>query len=466
MAETADLGDDDEVRIRLSSYIERLRASLFFVPMLGVVVAIVLSQIGIALDTRIDSVSWPLGLRSTVESARSVLMTVVGATITFAGIAFSISLLLIQLGSSQYSPRVVHTLFRDPFNKRVMGLVVGTFTFCLMVLRAVRSPLEESGDPVIPNLSVSVAVLLGVATILAIVAFISHSAHSMDISEILKRVSEEALTQIRSEWSLDDPGVHESPDPTPAPPTHKIRFNESGWVRQVDRAALLGCVPEGGVIWLETRPGRYAVACTPLCAVSPPPVDAGDIESAVRASIDVGETRTMQQDVSFGLRQLVDVALKALSPGINDPTTAQDAIFHATTVLGELLRRYPPPSEETGDGGRRLVFRHRLTHDELVRLAFDEVRPAAASQPTVCIYLLEALALLHESLRAAGLYDRVDLISEQAQLVVQGCEAAGLLPQDLDRVHAAYEKWLLPWAGPAQPTPGGPTFTPVHGRSR
>ena len=137
--------------LRMNSAVERLRASLFFVPMLGVVVAIALSQVGIAVDARFDTVKWPLALTSTVESARAVLETIASATITFAGIAFSISLLLIQLGSNQYSPRVVHTLFRDPFNKRIMGLVVGTFAYCLMVLRAVRSPLEQSGQPVTPT---------------------------------------------------------------------------------------------------------------------------------------------------------------------------------------------------------------------------------------------------------------------------------------------------------------------------
>ena len=149
---TAEVGRG--VHLRLKTSLERVRASLFFIPMLGVVAAIVLSQVGIAVDDRFDTARWPLGLTSTVESARAVLSTIASATITFAGIAFSISLLLIQLASSQYSPRVVHTLFRDPYNKRVMALVVATFTYCLIVLRAVRSSLEQGGEPVIPNLSV------------------------------------------------------------------------------------------------------------------------------------------------------------------------------------------------------------------------------------------------------------------------------------------------------------------------
>ncbi|HEY1118646.1 MAG TPA: DUF2254 family protein, partial [Acidimicrobiales bacterium] len=128
--------------MRLRSISERLRGSLFFVPMLYVVAGVLVGLIGVEVDRNLvdTSADLPFGLTSTVDSARAVLETIGGATISFAGIAFSISLLVIQLASSQYSPRVVHTLFRDPFNRRVMALVVGTFTYCIVVLRSVRSP--------------------------------------------------------------------------------------------------------------------------------------------------------------------------------------------------------------------------------------------------------------------------------------------------------------------------------------
>ena len=198
---------DGAMNLRISSLVERLRSSLFFVPMLAVIVAAVLAFAGLAVDRHVDTTlaDLPLGFTSTVESARTLLGVIAGATISFAGIAFSVSLLIIQLASSQYSPRVVHTLFRDPFNKRVMALVVGTFTYCVVVLRSVRSALDPGGDPVIPNISVAIAVVLGIATILAIVAFINHSAHAMDVSEILERIRRETTDQIRAEWTLAEP---------------------------------------------------------------------------------------------------------------------------------------------------------------------------------------------------------------------------------------------------------------------
>lgn len=169
------------------------------------------------------------------------------------------------------------------------------------------------------------------------------------------------------------------------------------------------------------------------------PDDADAFERAVLASIRTGDTRTMQQDVSFGLRQLADVALKALSPGINDPTTAQDAIFHSAAVLAELLRREPPsPVRSNGDSGRAVLV-HQPTHDDLIRLAFDEVRQTAAAMPGVCIYLLEALELLTETINDSRT-DRAESLRHQAELVVAGCAAADNLPADVRDVEQAFQK--------------------------
>ncbi len=382
------------MHLRLNALLERARSSLFLVPMISVVLAIILAWLGIAVDRGLDDSGsgLPLAFTSTVDSARTLLSTVAGATITFAGIAFSVSLLTIQQAANQHSPRVVHTLFRDPFNKRVMGLVVGTFTYCLLILRSVRSPLEEGGDPVIPNLSVAVAVVLGIITILGVVAFINHSAHSMDISSILHDVEAEAVDQVRREWPIHEPrGPGAGSIARPAEPAHIVTFDRSGWVQQLDVDALAGCAGADQVIWVDTFPGRYAIEGASICALSSTPDEVEETESRIRAAVDLGDTRTMQQDVSFGLRQLADVTLKALSPGINDPTTAQDAIFHSTAVLAELLRRDPPALDRDG---ARVVLLQQPTHDDLIQLAFAEVRRAAAPLPAVCVYLLESIELL------------------------------------------------------------------------
>ena len=430
------------MRLRLAALTERLRASLFFVPMIAVIVAGLLGFLGLAIDRHVDAsnTTLPLGLTSTVDSARALLSVIAGATISFAGIAFSVSLLIIQLASSQYSPRVVHTLFRDPFNKRVMALVVGTFTYCIVVLRSVRSALDEGGAAVIPNVSVAFAVLLGVATILAIVAFINHSAHSMDVSEILERIRRETVDQIRAEWTEPRAGSARSLTPEDVDgPRLVVRFDQTGWVQQFDIDAALACLPDNTTARVDTFAGRYAIERTVLCTVTPPPDNDDEVIEALRAAVVFGDTRTMQQDVSYGLRQLVDVAVKALSPGINDPTTAQDAIFHTAAVLSELLRHDPPPDEVTR-GTSTVVMAQQPSEADLVRLAFDETRRAGAGQPAVCIYLLESIEMLVESLHAAGLGGRTTELLRQARLIAEGCGTSDLLVADVADVRAAYDK--------------------------
>ncbi len=425
---------------RLKAWGDRLRSSLFFIPMLCVIAGIIVGEAMLIVDALVTGID--PRLTATVDSARTVLTTVASATLTFAGIAFSVSLLLISLASSQYSPRVVHGMFRDPFNKRVMGLVIGTFTYCLVVLRAVRGALEDAGDPIVPSVSILLAVVLGIASILAIVAFINHAAHSMDVSSILRRVTEEVLSQASSAWPEPDPeespgaeqeGARELPHGAAA-----VRFSSYGWVQNVDYDALLAALPPSARVRLGTFAGQYAIQNTPICHIFPAPDDLDELTSAVQAAVMVGESRTLQQDMEYGVRQLSDVALKAMSPGINDPTTAHDAISHLGTVLADLLSRQPPARRLTGAEGQVLVIPDATTHEHLVGIAFDEVRIASAEQPTVLIYLLDVLHHVELSLSELHRPKAIRALREQADLIRAMNETADVPDPDRERVRVAF----------------------------
>ena len=427
---------------RLRAQSDRLRSSLFFVPMLCVILGVLVGEAMLVVDELVTGID--PRLTATVDSARTVLTTVAGATLTFAGIAFSVSLLLISLASSQYSPRVIHGMFRDPFNKRVMGLVIGTFTYCLVVLRAVRAALGDDGDAIVPSVSILLAVVLGIGSILAIIAFINHAAHSMDVSNILRRVTDEVLSQAATAWPEPDPesaaalgeGRWESLPDGASP----VRFSEYGWVQNVDYERLLEVLPTGTRLRLETFAGRYAVQNTPVCHIFPPPDDLADLADAVRAAVMVGESRTLQQDVAYGVRQLADVALKAMSPGINDPTTAHEAISHLGTVLADLLHRQPPSGRLEGKNGEVILIPHATTHEELVGLAFDELRIASADQPTVLIYLLDVLLQVEQSLAELERPRAVRALRGQADLIRALNETADVQEQDRERVREAYAR--------------------------
>ncbi len=418
--------------LRWSAFRDRARSSLFVVPLLFVVAGALLALLMLYLDSSAGDL--PERFTATVDSSRAVLTVVAGATLAFAGVAFSVSLLLVSAASSQYSPRVVHGMFRDPASKRAMGIVMGTFTYCLVVLRAVRGEGGAGGEAVVPSLSTVTALVLGIVAILATVAFISHSAHGLDVSQVLARVTEEALEAVR-----DHATSGYTDDRTVEVDDHGavVVFEKHGWVQQLDHRSLLDALPAGSRFVVDTAPGRYAVPGTPVGRISPEPSDVDAVSRRLRSAVSLGPTRTLLQDPTYGVRQLADVALRALSPGVNDPTTAQDALFHQAAVLRQLLAA-APPGVTVRDGDRVLHLAHVPTRAELVNLAFDEVRIAATGQPTVLIYLLEIIDQLVHALTEEATADARAALRRQAGLVLAQADLGSLLEADRERVRDAY----------------------------
>jgi len=430
---------------------DRIRSSLFVIPALCVVGGIVLAQVMLWIDT---GVSAPEALTSTVESARVILTTIAAATVTFASITFSVRLLLISLASSQYSPRVVNQLLRDPFSVRVMGTVVGTFSYCLLVLRTVRSPLEIGGTAVIPSYSIIVALILGLIAILGLVGFINHSAHSMDVSNILDSITGQSMASVKQTWTEEACDGTDREAPKPPDNAICIEFAQHGWIKYVDSDQLLKAIPKQSSLVLETVAGRYAIPGTPLAFLWPEPDeaadgdgdtydadDADDVASKVRAAVQLGETRTMQQDSEFGIRQLADVALKALSPSMNDPTTARDAVLHMAAVIIAMFDRFPPTRLVTGDDGRTIWRPHETSHEEVVRMAFDEIRISSSDQP---VFAGELIIVLHQLHLVAGSSKPAlqAAIKRQAQLITDAVGSAELTPADQQHVQAIFERYF------------------------
>jgi uncharacterized membrane protein len=433
------------IRLFISAQWDNIQSSLFFAPFIGVLGAIGLAIGLINLDDWIEreQLELPSAFAATVDSSRAVLSTIAGALISFAGTAFSVSLLVFQMASGSYSPRIVNTLFKDPFNRRIMGLIVGCFTYCLVVLRAVRNPTEDEETSRVPTISVNFAIFLGIVSILALVAFIDHSAHAIDVSEILETVTRDAIIMLSQSWRLydeldEDELKHrkhieelERINWTEHPDPHEVLFIQSGWVQEVNVDGLKSLVPDGGHIKLHTISGRYSIPGCAICSVyglnkdSSEDYDLEAYDQSIRNCIAIGRNRTIRDDPTFGLRQIVDVTLRALSPGVNDPTTAQDGIFHAAAVVIEFLKREPPLSAHKTENGGTLILEKQFTHDDIVLLAYNEVRVCAVSSPTVCKYLIESLRLIRESLIAVGLRDRAFEIERQVQHIEEGSRKVG-----------------------------------------
>ena len=432
------------VRLRAAS--DGVRNSLFFVPGLCVILGLALAAGMLAVDSRMDLQSVPSVLRFTVESARELLGTVAAAIITVAGIVFALTGLSVQLASSQFSPRVVRGFLRDRNAQFSIGFMVGTFTYSLVVLRAVRS-VDGAAD-VVPALSTALALGLAVAAVVVIVGFVSRTANRLQSSHLIRSVADETLRTVAREMpgsGQGDDGPAAPSQPSPAPGL-RVRARSTGWVAQISPAEIGDILPPNGVAHVAVRVGQFVHPGRRLCTVWGETDDREGIERRMNRAFAVGISRTMQQDIGFGIRQIVDIALRALSPGINDPTTAHECIVHLGAISYEILRRDLPPAEVHGEDGRLVVLSEQPSHADLVDSAFDEIRQSAVSLPTLAAALVETLAEVSHDLAEDGIIDgdRTEPLRRQAGLLVAGVEKASPLPEDAARVRDAAATLLAP----------------------
>lgn len=432
---------------RLRIWRDRVQDSLFYLPTLGVAAAALGAWATTWLDDRVgDSIQdFPLLLRTTVAGARALLTTAAAATITVAGIVLSVTVVAVQLAASQFSPRVVATVFGSRFQQTVIAIVTGTFTYDLLILSTVHD-----GDVVVPGatrtISLTVALVLSIVSVMAIIAFIDRSIEVMKVGEIIRRISEDTVAAIGA--TLDDPhppvGASEEVG-LPEGHAFVVRSTADGWVQAIDVHGLVSTLPPGSLARMDTGIGSFVGVGTALLTTWPSgkgedPADVFD-DAALRRAFSIGASRRARTDPTFGIRQLVDIALRALSPGINDPTTATEVILHLTEILREALTRDLPPRSIHGEDGQRVYRPHDWSRRDWVRNAFGEIRNASANQPSVAHTLIASMGSLLEHLELLGVEGRADAIRTEAALVLAGLEASEqILEEDIEPIRALAEK--------------------------
>jgi uncharacterized membrane protein len=328
-------------------------------------------------------------------AARDLLAAIAGSLISVTGLTFSLTVVALQLGSSQYSPRLLQTFVTDRGVQLTLAVLTATFVYALTVLRTVRTEDATTDESAfVPRLSITVAYLLTLGSVVALLLFLGHLASMLRVETMLRDVHDEGTGTLARELP-DGPGRAAAALPdgpgTPVPAT------SSGFLVGVDEAALVAAARDSGaVVLLAARVGDSVVAGTPLAHAWPDPatrtVDAGALGEALAGAVRLGFERSPDHDLSYGLRKVVDVAVRALSPGINDPTTAAHALSHASAMLGDLVARPPAPRQLTDDGVLRAVL-PQWSATALLDLALEEPLQYASGQPAV---LRRAAALLRE----------------------------------------------------------------------
>lgn len=429
----------------LLKYWGRLRSSFWFVPATMAVLATALAMSAVAIDRAVgddwlESLGWSYS--GGAEGASLLLGTVAGSMIAIAGTVFSMTLVALSLASSQLGPRLLRNFMRDTANQVVLGTFVATFVYCLLVLRTIRRADEVA---FVPHLSVSIGVLLAIVSVGVLIYFIHHISVSIQADEVVARVGRELYAGIdrlfpshlgkpRSEVS-NPPGDPALPAAF-ADQARPVGAADDGYLQFIDADALMDLACEEDLLLLlECRPGHYLVKGRAMVMVWPGDRVTESLVDRVHAAFVLGNQRTAAQDVEFSFQQLVEIAVRALSPGINDPFTAIACVDRLGSALCRLARHeMPVPHRLDAQGQLRLVA-PGSTFPGIVDAAFNQIRQSARSNPAVAIRMLDAIAQIAGHVQHA---QDAACLQRHASMIVRGAREAVPEADDLAAVETRF----------------------------
>ena len=417
---------------------ESLRSSFWFLPSLMAAGAIALSFGTVALDEAVTdkwlrNVGWVY--TGGAEGASAVLQTVAGSMITIAGVVFSLTLVALSLASSQFGPRLLRNFMRDTATQLVLGTFVATFLYCLLVLRTIRRATDLS---FVPHLSVTTGVLFALASLWVLIFFIHHVAVSIQADQLVARVGGELLQSIDRLYPQDRAATEEDPSGegrvdavVPGVFQREARALDApgdGYLQIVDVNALMRAArAEDAILRIERRIGDYVVSGTPLVMVWPGSRLNDKVADHIRGALVLGSQRAPTQDLEFTVLQLVEAAVRALSPGINDPFTAIAVIDRLGSALSRLAARDAPPTAHLDDDHHLRLLTPRITFPELLDTAFNPIRDYGRSSTAVAIRLLETLAVVATFVQRSE--DR-EAVRRHADMIVRATDREPLVAED------------------------------------
>lgn len=372
--------------------LDGIRQSLWFLPAVWVIVCGAAAFGMVALDRAVPDLPSrvPFVFGGGPEGARGLLSAIASSMITVVGVVFSITIVALQLASSQYSPRVLRNFMRDRASQVTLGSFIGVFVYSLLVLRTVRAD-ANGRDEFVPVLAVSGAVLLAVVAVAMLVYFIHHIATRMQVAYITAAVASETLDEIDRQARASKDG-HNGTAVAGLPEAGGtiVRADQSGYLQYVEISDLVQLAERHDVVVrVDVAPGAWVQRHAPLFEVRGD--HGGAIERELRGLVSVGDERVVFQDPEFGVQQLVDIAVKALSPGINDPTTARNALHRIVEILVAAGRADLTPVEHFDRNGRLRLWAPRGDFAQLMRTAFEEIHHFGREIPSVSRSLGQAL---------------------------------------------------------------------------
>lgn len=416
---------------------DKLHGSFWFIPTCLVVVSIFFGVAIVEIDYRFETnlkENYPRFFATGAEGAQGILQAIATSMITVAGVTFSVTILILNEASNQYSPRILRNFVRDRSNQFVLGAFLAIFVYCLVVLRTIH---DTDDGQFVPALAVMGGVGLAMVGIGVLIFFIHHIAYSIQASSVLQRAGEETLQEVERLYP-EEIGVGMDGEPDELPEGlrdedcwHAVNATKSGYLEFTAPDAVLRFAEKNDtVVRIEYGVGAFVVEGIPLAYVfgeEPPPDE--EVQK-LRASLSISAHRTVEQDAAFGIRQLVDIALKALSPSTNDTTTAMMCLDYLTPVLARLVQRKMGSPHRLKDRRLRVIVR-RPTFEDLLGDCLEQIRQQSAGNVWVLhklVRMIKTVApLTSNPARLRAMRQQLEMVKEAAASSVQSATDRKLL---------------------------------------
>jgi uncharacterized membrane protein len=413
------------MKVKLQKLWDSLHSSYWFVPTIMAILAVALAFSMLTLDRmgKVGSIEkWGWIYTGGPDGSRALLSAVVSSMISVTATAFSISIVALQLASSNFGPRLLRTFMQDTGNQIVLGTFISTFIYGLLVLRTVHG---EDYDIFVPQLSITVGIVLALISIGVLIYFIHHASTIIQASHVINEVSTDIDGAI--ERLFPEKIGHTTSEPKhqvgeiPASfdfEAYPIRATGSGYLQIIDEAELMKLARKHDLLLrVKLRPGKFAIQGSELVMAWPGERVDRKLAEQIENTFILGNERTEQQDIEFPITELVEIALRALSPGINDPFTAIRCIDRLSAGLSRLAQRdFPSPYRYDKDDNLRLIA-NPVTFTGLADSAFNQIRRYGQSDVAVTICLLDAIARIAPYTRNKK--DRAALL-RHAQMIERG----------------------------------------------
>lgn len=434
---------------KLKKLWDTLRSSYWFLPSLMATAGMFLAFAMLALDQtdaiKTGELSWIY--RGGPEGARGLLSAVASSMVTVAATAFSITIVALQLAASNFGPRLLRNFMQDTGNQVVLGTFIATFLYCLLVLRTVHG---EDYNLFVPQLSVTIGIILAIASIGVLIYFIHHASTIIQASHVIAGVADELDDAIDrlfpEEMGQAEPKDHSVIEAIPTNFDSQARLISSthtGYLQVIDDQLLLKLACKYNLLLrLASKPGQFIGKGDRLIWVYPGERVNQKLTSEINRAFLLGKERTEQQDIEFPINQLVEIALRALSPGINDPFTAIRCIDRLTAGLSRLAECNFPSVYRYDPEHKLRVIAEPVAFTQLVDSAFDQIRHYGKSDIAVTLHLLGAIARIGSHIRHSR--DRLAL-EQHADMILQGSREELSMQRDQQRVEELYQQMMATW---------------------